>query len=120
MASCEKAKSKKATSICRNCSIKKLIFTVFSSTEQPPPYVQEEPIPTHTWPPENFDVTSGDEDSLMSLGSSAANKGGNPTISNNAVLDPTERRGNALAILHTLLHFSSALEPHLIELLCAK
>lgn len=82
--------------------------------DQPPPYVHEEPIPTHTWPPENFDVTSGDEDSLMSLGSSAANKGGN------AVLDPAERRTKALEILPCLLYYSTALEPHLIELLCAK
>lgn len=88
--------------------------------EQQPTYVQEEPIPTHTWPPENFDVTSGDEDSIMSLGSSAATKAGNTTNSNNAVLDPAERRTNALEILHSLLYYSSALEPHLIEFLCAK
>lgn len=94
------------------------VFLVLA--EQQPFNMQEEPIPTHTWPPENFDVTSGDEDSLMSLGSSAANKGGNAAISNNAVLDPAERRSNALEILHSLLYYSSALEPHLIELLCAK
>lgn len=56
----------------------------------------------------------------MSLGSSAANKGGSTAISNNAVLDPAERRTNALEILHSLLYYSSVLEPHLIELLCAK
>lgn len=85
-------------------------------------FVQEEPLPTHSWPPESFDVASGDEDSLMSLGSSAANKGN--SNSNNApsnlVIDPAERRTNAMQILHALLYDSSALEPHLIELLCAK
>jgi E3 ubiquitin-protein ligase EDD1 len=85
-------------------------------------FVQEEQLPTHSWAPESFDVTSGDEDSLMGLGSSAANKGGGN--SNNAptnlVVDPVERRSNAMQILHALLYDSAALEPHLIELLCAK
>ncbi|XP_063922757.1 E3 ubiquitin-protein ligase UBR5 isoform X7 [Zophobas morio] len=85
-------------------------------------FVQEEPIPTHSWPPESFDVTSGDEDSLMGLGSSAANKGGSGGggAPANLVVDPAERRSNAMQILHALLYDSAALEPHLIELLCAK
>ncbi|KAJ8960750.1 hypothetical protein NQ318_020043 [Aromia moschata] len=85
-------------------------------------FVQEEPIPTPSWPPESFDVASGDEDSLMSLGSSAANKGNSNGNSapNNLVVDPAERRTNAMQILHALLYDSSALEPHLIELLCSK
>ncbi|CAG9834089.1 unnamed protein product [Diabrotica balteata] len=90
-------------------------------TEQPT-FVQEEQIPGPTWPPESFDVTSGDEDSIMSLGSSAANKGtNNPNPpSNNMVIDPVERRSNAMQILHALLYDSSVMEPHLIEMLCAK
>ncbi|XP_056647890.1 E3 ubiquitin-protein ligase hyd isoform X1 [Diorhabda sublineata] len=91
-------------------------------TEQPN-FIHEEPIPAPNWPPESFDVASGDEDSLMSLGSSAANKGGsgnqNPP-SNNLVIDPSERRSNAMQILHALLYDSSVLESHLIEMLCAK
>lgn len=86
-------------------------------------FVQEEPIPTHSWPPETFDVTSGDEDSLMGLGSSSANKGlsNNLTAMNgNLVVDPIERRNNAMQILHALLYESSALAPNLIEFLCAK
>ncbi|KAK9719267.1 HECT-domain (ubiquitin-transferase) [Popillia japonica] len=65
-------------------------------------FVQEEPIPTHTWPPESFDATSGDEDSLMGLG------------------NPIERRTNAMQILHALLYESNALSPYLIEMLQAK
>ncbi|CAG9865425.1 unnamed protein product [Phyllotreta striolata] len=91
-------------------------------TDQPA-FVHEEPIPTPSWPPETFDVASGDEDSLMSLGSSAANKGminhPNPPVGN-TVIDPSERRSNAMQILHALLYESFALEPHLIEMLCAK
>lgn len=85
-------------------------------------FVQEEPIPTHSWPPESFDVTSGDEDSLMGLGASANNKGTTNvnTTSTNITIDPTERRNNAMQILHALLYESNALAPHLIELLCAK
>ncbi|XP_017768727.1 PREDICTED: E3 ubiquitin-protein ligase UBR5 isoform X3 [Nicrophorus vespilloides] len=84
-------------------------------------FVQEEPIPTHSWPPETFEVTSGDEDSLMGLGGSAANKNSNNSNSNTAmIIDPAERRGNAMAILRTLLFESSALTPHLVELLCSK
>lgn len=88
-------------------------------------YIQEEPLPTHinSWPPESFDVTSGDEDSLMGLGSSANNKGTSnsmPSLNNTSVLDPNERRNNAMQILHDLLYESTALAPHLVELLCAK
>ncbi|KAJ8980295.1 hypothetical protein NQ317_005215 [Molorchus minor] len=93
-----------------------------TDTDQPN-FVTEEPIPTHSWPPESFDVASGDEDSLMSLGSSAANKGNgssNNVVNNLVIIDPAERRTNAMQILHALLYDSSALEPHLIELLCAK
>lgn len=31
----------------------------------------EEPIPTLSWPPEAFDNTSGEEDSLLSIGASS-------------------------------------------------
>lgn len=98
------------------------------SSQQPPnnPYVnvQEEPIPTHSWPPESFEVTSGDEDSLMGLGgSSGANNKTNGTTCNvgsTLVVDPVERRANAMQILHTLLYETTFLHPHLVELLCAK
>ncbi|KRT83810.1 hypothetical protein AMK59_4307, partial [Oryctes borbonicus] len=86
-------------------------------------FVQEEPIPTHTWPPESFDATSGDEDSLMGLGSSAANKANANNISSvngNLIVDPIERRTNAMQILHALLYESNALSPYLIEMLRAK
>ncbi|CAH0557316.1 unnamed protein product [Brassicogethes aeneus] len=85
-------------------------------------FVQEEPLPNHNWPPESFDVTSGDEDSLMGLGSSAANKGNSNSnnASSNLIVDPAERRTNAVQILHSLLFESTALELHLIELLSAK
>ncbi|XP_022901003.2 E3 ubiquitin-protein ligase hyd isoform X2 [Onthophagus taurus] len=86
-------------------------------------FVQEEPIPTHSWPPESFDVTSGDEDSLMGLGSSSANKtnvNSVPIPPVNSVTDPSERRSNAMNILRALLYESAVLTPHLIEMLCAK
>lgn len=86
-------------------------------------FVQEEPIPTHTWPPESFDATSGDEDSLMGLGSSAANKANVNNIASvngNLIIDPNERRTNAMQILHALLYESNALAPYLIEMLRAK
>lgn len=86
--------------------------------------VQEEPIPTHSWPPESFEVTSGDEDSLMGLGGSAGvnNKtnGGNGNVGSTLIVDPAERRSNAMQILHTLLYEMTFLQPHLVELLCAK
>ncbi|XP_066251195.1 E3 ubiquitin-protein ligase hyd isoform X7 [Euwallacea similis] len=83
--------------------------------------VQEDQIPTQSWPPETFDVASGDEDSIMSLGSSAANKGSSHNHSlSNTIVHPSERRSNAIQILHFLLYESSTIESHLIELLCAK
>lgn len=86
--------------------------------------VQEEPIPTHSWPPESFEVTSGDEDSLMGLGgtSGANNKanGGVGNVGSTLVVDPAERRANAMQILHTLLYETPFLHPYLVELLCAK
>lgn len=85
-------------------------------------FVQEEPIPTHTWPPESYDVTSGDEDSLMGL-SNNVNKGVVNNLSStngNLVIDPVERRSNAMQILHSLLYESNVLSPNLIEFLCAK
>lgn len=85
-------------------------------------FVQEEPIPTHTWPPESYDVTSGDEDSLMGL-SNSVNKGVPNNLSStsgNLVVDPVERRSNAMQILHSLLYESNVLAPNLIEFLCAK
>lgn len=97
-----------------------------SSQQQQHTYanVQDEPIPTHSWPPESFEVTSGDEDSLMGLGGSAnANNKANgiaSNISSTLIVDPTERRSNAMQILHTLLYETTFLHPHLVELLCAK
>lgn len=86
--------------------------------------VQEEPIPTHSWPPESFEVTSGDEDSLMGLGggNGANNKSNSNTgnVGSTLIVDPTERRSNAMQILHTLLYETTFLHPHLVELLCAK
>lgn len=83
-------------------------------------FVQDEPIPAPTWPPESFDVTSGDEDSLMGLGASANKAVTNASLNQNAIVDPSERRSNAMQILHCLLYESTVLAPHLIELLCSK
>lgn len=57
----------------------------------------------------------------MSLGSSAANKGSshNHSMVGN-IIDPSERRSNAMQILHSLLYESTTIESYLIELLCAK
>ncbi|KAL1490432.1 hypothetical protein ABEB36_013127 [Hypothenemus hampei] len=91
--------------------------------EDPIRYIQEDPIPTQSWPPETFDVASGDEDSIVSLGSSAATKGSSNHNSGGLsanIVDPTERRTNAMQILHSLLYESSAIESNLIELLCSK
>lgn len=97
-----------------------LIYVCFA--DQPHSYAQDDPIPTHSWPPESFDVTSGDEDSLTSslggAGGSATGKG--LSVGGAAVLDPAERRANAMQILRMLLHDSSAVEGRLVELLCAK
>ncbi|XP_044752448.1 E3 ubiquitin-protein ligase UBR5 isoform X9 [Coccinella septempunctata] len=90
---------------------------------------QGEPIPTHSWPPESFDplslMPSEDEDSILGSNSAQAqNKTGTlpncGQTSNNSVVDPAERRSNALQILHVLLNECAALEPHIIELLSAK
>ncbi|XP_060518971.1 E3 ubiquitin-protein ligase UBR5 isoform X3 [Cylas formicarius] len=95
--------------------------TPTSNKDNDDQYVPEDPIPTQSWPPESFDGASGDEDSIISLGSSAANKGGahNHSVSGN-VLDPSERRSNAMQILHALLYESSTIENHLVEFLCSK
>nr|CAH7746807.1 unnamed protein product [Callosobruchus chinensis] len=91
-------------------------------------FTQDDPIPTGNWPPE-FEVASGDEDSLMSLGKGGGAGGANgATNCGNGTtagvgpppLDPAERRANALQILRALLYESTALEARLVEFLCAK
>ncbi|XP_076167112.1 E3 ubiquitin-protein ligase hyd isoform X2 [Ptiloglossa arizonensis] len=83
----------------------------------------EEPIPTLSWPPEAFDNTSGEEDSLLSIGAasiSMMNKSGVGATSNNTyIIDSVERRNNALLILKYMCE-SNVLAPHLKELLTAK
>ncbi|KAK7870183.1 hypothetical protein R5R35_012737 [Gryllus longicercus] len=87
----------------------------------------DEPIPTLSWPPESFDPTSGDEDSLMGLGGpsapsnkpSASGSGASAAPSNACVLDPAERKNNALISLRLLCE-STVLSPHLVTLLGAK
>ncbi|XP_069676360.1 E3 ubiquitin-protein ligase UBR5 isoform X2 [Periplaneta americana] len=87
----------------------------------------DEAIPTLSWPPETFDPTSGDEDSLMGLGASStpnmkpttSSSGSGVANSNSYVVDPTERKNNALMALR-LMCDSPALNPHLNELLSAK
>ncbi|XP_066593371.1 E3 ubiquitin-protein ligase UBR5-like isoform X2 [Prorops nasuta] len=83
----------------------------------------EEPIPTLSWPPEAFDNTSGEEDSLLSIGAasvSMTNKTNAGTTPNNTyITDSVERRNNALLILKFLCE-SPVLAPHLKELLVAK
>lgn len=79
--------------------------------------VQEEPIPTLSWPPETFDQTSGDEDSLMGLTNNSGSKSGGSGMV--AVCDPTERRTNALAALKAMCE-SAVLAPHLPHLLSTK
>ncbi|XP_021934340.1 E3 ubiquitin-protein ligase UBR5 isoform X2 [Zootermopsis nevadensis] len=87
----------------------------------------DEAIPTLSWPPETFDPTSGDEDSLMGLGASntpntkptTSSSGSGVTCSNSYVVDPTERKNNALMALQLLCE-SSALSSHLKEMLVAK
>lgn len=78
----------------------------------------EESVPGLSWPPETFDATSGDEDSLMGLannGKSSGNGTGNGSIS----VDPAERRGNALSALRALCE-SPVLSPYLMQLLSSK
>ncbi|KAJ9581588.1 hypothetical protein L9F63_023235, partial [Diploptera punctata] len=87
----------------------------------------DEAIPTLSWPPETFDPTSGDEDSLMGLGASStpntkpttSSSGTGVANSNSYVVDPSERKNNALMSLRALCE-STALAPHLKELLSAK
>ncbi|XP_076167114.1 E3 ubiquitin-protein ligase hyd isoform X4 [Ptiloglossa arizonensis] len=85
----------------------------------------EEPIPTLSWPPEAFDNTSGEEDSLLSIGAasiSMMNKSGKSvgaTSNNTYIIDSVERRNNALLILKYMCE-SNVLAPHLKELLTAK
>lgn len=95
-----------------------------SGADQPPvaPPIHEEPIPTLSWPPESFDPTSGDEDSLMGLGAGASAKGvANSVVQGNGtlVIDPTERRNNAIQSLQSMCD-APVLAPYLKELLSAK
>ncbi|XP_076757311.1 E3 ubiquitin-protein ligase hyd isoform X2 [Xylocopa sonorina] len=94
-----------------------------SNTVDGPSAPIEEPIPTLSWPPEAFDNTSGEEDSLLSIGTasiSMMNKSGVGITSNNTyIIDSVERRNNALLILKYMCE-SSVLAPHLKELLTAK
>ncbi|KAG7207185.1 hypothetical protein KM043_008872 [Ampulex compressa] len=83
----------------------------------------EEPIPTLSWPPEAFDNTSGEEDSLLSIGAasiSMMNKSSVGATSNNTyIIDSVERRNNALLILKYMCE-NAILAPYLKELLTAK
>ncbi|XP_059478559.1 E3 ubiquitin-protein ligase UBR5 isoform X3 [Neocloeon triangulifer] len=84
----------------------------------------EDPIPTLSWPPENFETNSGDEDSLIGSLNSQANKSGlagtsSGSSGSNYIVDPTERRNNAHAILKLLCEHA-ALTPHLKSLLTSK
>ncbi|XP_043283698.1 E3 ubiquitin-protein ligase UBR5 isoform X2 [Venturia canescens] len=82
----------------------------------------EEPIAPLSWPPE-LDNTSGEEDSLLSIGAasiSMMNKSGTGSSSNNTyVIDSTERRNNALLVLKYMCE-NAVLAPHLKELLTAR
>ncbi|KAG8042536.1 hypothetical protein G9C98_005170 [Cotesia typhae] len=82
----------------------------------------EEPIPPLSWPPE-LDNTSGEEDSLLSIGAasiSMMNKSvTGSTTSNTYITDSSERRNNAILILKYLCE-AAVLSPHLKELLTAK
>ncbi|XP_025994709.1 E3 ubiquitin-protein ligase hyd isoform X3 [Solenopsis invicta] len=83
----------------------------------------EEPIPTLSWPPEAFDNTSGEEDSLLSIGAasiSMMNKSGVAATSNNTyIIDSAERQQNAWVILRYMCE-NNILTPYLRELLTAK
>ncbi|XP_063230682.1 E3 ubiquitin-protein ligase UBR5 isoform X3 [Bacillus rossius redtenbacheri] len=80
----------------------------------------EEPIPTISWPPETYDPASGDEDSLMGLGaSSTPNTKPATSRSTTYIVDPVERKNNALQALR-LMCDCPALQPHLKDLLSAK
>lgn len=81
----------------------------------------EEPIPTLNWPPEAFDNTSGEEDSLLSIGTasiSMMNKSGS-TANNTYIIDSVERRNNALLILKYMCE-NPVLAQNLKELLSAR
>ncbi|XP_067014137.2 E3 ubiquitin-protein ligase UBR5 isoform X4 [Anabrus simplex] len=99
-------------------------MAVDGSGHQP---IAEEAIPTLSWPPETFDPTSGDEDSLMGLAASstpnnkptASGSGSVPLPSNPCVVDPAERKNNALVALYMLCE-SQTLLPHLRSMLTAK
>nr|XP_018904419.1 PREDICTED: E3 ubiquitin-protein ligase UBR5 isoform X3 [Bemisia tabaci] len=86
----------------------------------------EDNIPS-LWPTnEMVDTTSGDEDSLLganktSSGTPPFNTSSTPSnnVNNNNVVDPVERRINALAILKLICE-SHVLQPHLVQLLSAK
>ncbi|PSN30861.1 hypothetical protein C0J52_20667 [Blattella germanica] len=75
----------------------------------------DEAIPTLSWPPETFDPTSGDEDSLMGLGASStpstkpttSSSGSGVASSNSYIVDPTERKNNALMALRALCDSST-------------
>ncbi|XP_012274394.1 E3 ubiquitin-protein ligase UBR5 isoform X2 [Orussus abietinus] len=83
----------------------------------------EEPIPALSWPSEAFDNTSGEEDSLLSIGAASISmmtKTGLGSASNNTyIIDSVERRNNALLILRYMCE-NTVLAPHLKELLTAK
>nr|XP_029736104.1 E3 ubiquitin-protein ligase hyd isoform X6 [Aedes albopictus] len=82
-----------------------------------PPGSDEAPggsLPVVYWPPE-YDVASGDEDSLSGLNTSHSQKSMNETY----ISDPNERRANALQIVQLLCE-SPILQPYLRQLLSAK
>ncbi|EAT42542.1 AAEL005930-PA [Aedes aegypti] len=82
-----------------------------------PPGSDEAPggsLPVVYWPPE-YDVASGDEDSMSGLNASQSHKSMNETY----ISDPNERRANALQIVQLLCE-SPVLQPYLKQLLSAK
>lgn len=65
--------------ICFKVIERELVANTVDGTSAP----IEEPIPTLSWPPEAFDNTSGEEDSLLSIGAasiSMMNKSGKVTL----------------------------------------
>lgn len=70
---------------------------------------------TSYWPPPEYDLNSGDEDSMTGMNSIQQTK----TASVAYVSDPSERRENSVLILGQMCQ-SSALQPHLKQLLSAK
>lgn len=67
------------------------------------------------WPPE-YDLNSGDEDSMTGMNAMQSMKG----ASASCVSDPTERRENAVLILTQICQSNALLQPHLKQLLSAK